>query len=366
MSHGAQGSVPRGDALRAAWWTVTSCTLNAFTYECTVRYDRSAGQFISFVQVVVVAMMTTPRALRDLLGRRRARQTPSVYTRGRRIKLLLLLLLYFLTFYGTVFLINLSVQLGVSLQLVHLFRAGTLVAALIFATLFERKRYTLYQYASVFAVTIGLAWATLALQDSKPVGQSLWAGVRASPAHWLGVLLLVVNCFLSPAMGMLQQVLLVPTRDSSKGALSKTELVCLQHWVAVLVFLMPSYKPGRGYLGAHARGLWHAAVPLSSGRGSTSGKLLITVNALSQYFCMQGVVQMHITSRSVLFVQLVTALRKMLSVLVSAQLFGTSLRNFDWASVLFVFGGTLGYFLGHGRASNPKNDHSQQKKKLCL
>ncbi|KAF6004974.1 hypothetical protein F1559_004674 [Cyanidiococcus yangmingshanensis] len=100
-------------------------------------------QFISFVQVVVVAMMTTPRALRDLLGRRRARQTPSVHALGRRIKLLLLLSLYFLTFYGTVFLINLSVQLGVSLQLVHLFRAGTLVAALIFAALFERKRYTL-------------------------------------------------------------------------------------------------------------------------------------------------------------------------------------------------------------------------------
>jgi drug/metabolite transporter (DMT)-like permease len=366
MAPGSREVVLGSDAFRAAWWTMSSCTLNAYTYEATVRYDRSAGQFISFVQVVVVALVTSPGALGDLLGRWRDRRNARFCALEHRLKLVLKLVAYFLFFYGSIYLTNVSVQLGVSIQLVHLFRAGTLVAALIFAALFERKRYATCQYLSVLAVTVGLAWATLALQVSKPMRLSIWEGARASPAQWLGVLLLVVNCFLSPAMGMLQQSLLVPASESSRDALSKTELVCIQHWVAAFLFWVPSRTPSHGYFREHARALWHAPVPLSSHRGQTSGELLIAMNAATQYLCMQSVVQMHISSRSVLYVQLVTALRKLVSVLLSAQLFGTALRSFEWASVVLVFGGTLGYVFGHGRASSFKNELAWRRKKIRL
>jgi hypothetical protein len=112
--------------------------------------------------------------------------------------------------------------------------------------------------------------------------------------------------------------------------------------------------------------LWRAPVPLSGAGGGTPGELLLMVNTMTQYLCMRSVIQMQVTSRSILYVQLVTALRKLANFLLSAQLFGTKMHGFQWMSLLLVFGGTLGYALSQDDSPDVQRSHTIPRKNLAL
>lgn len=350
------------DALHAAWWTLTSCSLNAYSYEIGVRYARDAGQLISFVQMLGVALLTTPQAARELRTHWRQQQRYRLHSP----RTWALFMGYFLTFYGTAFLINLSVELGVSIQLVHVSRAGTLVATLILSVIFQRKRYTAVQYICVLLVSAGLVWAALALQATGTLSQSRRDALRASASLWVGIFLLVVNCFLSPVMGILQQLLIAPRPGATGDTLTRSELLCMQHWVAVLLFLIQAQEMEQASLVKNMKLLWRAPVPLSGAGGGTPGELLLMVNTMTQYLCMRSVIQMQVTSRSILYVQLVTALRKLANFLLSAQLFGTKMHGFQWMSLLLVFGGTLGYALSQDDSPDVQRSHKIPRKNLAL
>lgn len=383
----AGGNENGGSTVRAIAALLLSCCVNVLTYEAVLRYDKSLGQLVSLLQFAFLVCASAPGACASVRARRRLARWSggggrsaaaaagvagaSLSRLRARLRFALRLAAYVVTFFFSVSLTNFAAQLGVGVPLIVLFRSASLVAALPLSFVVERRRHTPAQVASVLLLAAGIAWSTALTRRQQQLQQQQQRELEQAAATWdarahaawtLGVVLLGVNAFLGPLLGIQQGRLLqqrARKRDTAgrarPGGMRREELVFAQHLLAMPLFFGGALLGGKrrddGYLG-DLRRLASASLPVSSigAVPRVPGHVLLAVNLLTQHACVHAVMRLQQASGSALAVQVATTVRKFFSLVLSVLLFREPFDARNWAAACLVFGGSIGYPLCTGGA----------------
>ena len=151
---------------------------------------------MTFAQFLVVSLLAFFTQLRRGNAKDKARLT----VRKRAISLRLYAA-YVVVFFTMSVLNNKALNYNIAMPFHMIFRSGSLVTSLVLGALLLRRRYTLAQVLSVFAVTAGILLATTASVSSfseLAIGDDVSVFAK-------GVTMLLVALLLSSLLGILQE-----------------------------------------------------------------------------------------------------------------------------------------------------------------
>ncbi|KAF2092117.1 UAA transporter [Saccharata proteae CBS 121410] len=203
-----------------------------------------------------------------------------------------------------------------------------------------RKRYPLYKYAVVAAVTLGVAVFTLHHPSTAKKASKSSAAAGSNNQLW-GLTLLAINLLFDGLTNATQDHIFTSFRP-----FSGPQMMCAQNIMSTA--LTVAYLFVEPYLGATALGSWLGMA--NQGNGGELGQALAFVSkypevgmdvllfaacgAVGQVFIFYTLAQF-----SSLLLVTVTVTRKMLTMVLSVLWFGHSISGMQWLGVGLVFGG---------------------------
>ncbi|OTF79935.1 UDP-xylose and UDP-N-acetylglucosamine transporter-like protein [Euroglyphus maynei] len=321
-------------------WLMIKCTTFCFITmalnEQTLRLAPKSSNFISFIQhmfITICGLLTIGLPFGFGVNR------PQVPTRYY-------LPLVFLSFF-TIFTNNLSLNFGISIPLMMIFKSSSLVANMLLGMLILRHRYSLNKFLSVIAITIGLILCTiedyrlkhslnymdifsLIFQSNDQSSSTI-----SSPSTWtttIGITLLTASFLSSAALGIYQEFL------AKKFGKNSNEALFYVHLLSIPIFLITSTSD----IYSHFHLIVDRLVESDVIFFDLPTYLLMTV--LTQYLCIRSVYRLT-TECSSLSVTLCLTNRKFLSLLFSIFYFGNPFTIWHWNGAFIVFGGTISFYL---------------------
>ncbi|XP_060161278.1 nucleotide sugar transporter SLC35B4 isoform X2 [Globicephala melas] len=230
---------------------------------------------------------------------------------------------------------NYALNLNIAMPLHMIFRSGSLIANMILGIIILKKRYSVFRYASIALVSVGIFICTFmsAKQVTSQSSSSENDGFQAFAWWFLGIGALTFALLMSARMGIFQETLYKQFGKHSKEALFYNHALPLPGFIflasdiydhAVLFNNSELYQvPVVGVI-----------VPIMW--------FYLLMNVITQYVCIRGVFILT-TECASLTVTLVVTLRKFVSLIFSILYFQNPFTRWHWLGTLFVFIGTLMY-----------------------
>lgn len=306
--------------VRAAALIFVGCCTNVITLEALLKYDKGAGNLITFSQFAFVALVGFFGSI-DSLSPLRIRQ---------RVITLPYYAAYVAIFWTLSVLNNLALGFNIAMPFHIVFRSGSLVTSLILGSVFLGKRYSVAQVASVIAVTVGIFVATSA---SVPVIDQLKIGDDVS-RFIMGIAMLATALVLSSVLGVFQE------HTYAKFGKHLTQ----EHQFYSHLLSLPFFALMLPDIWSHAMSWGSMAIfelPLVKLRFSAMW-LLLAANMLTQWVCISGVFMMTGVAGA-LTMTLTISLRKFASLILSIVFFNNPFTASHWIAAFLVFTGTLVY-----------------------
>jgi len=305
------------------------CCVNNIALELVVKADKGCGVLLTFLQFAVVSLEALPSQLQ------RSKTFPYIKLTPRIVPVSVYLGMVLL-FWSSSTLNNLAFYFNISLPLNTIFRSSTMVCNVLLGVLFLNKRFSSGQVLSVFTVTVGVVMVTLVSLDSSSGDQE----ISSLTTQVLGVVVLVSALLLTTSLGIMQ--------DWTKAKFGKApdEMRFYSHALALPIFLL-SYS-----------NMWDTFVRWQTLQSSgdytyeldLAGYALdlpilylsVAAYCITQIACIGGVF-MLLNLTSSLSVQVVIALRKFLTLLLSIMYFHHPFTYVHWIGSIFAFGGSFLY-----------------------
>ncbi|CAG8066802.1 unnamed protein product [Penicillium olsonii] len=317
------------------------CCANVFALEAIIKEQPTAGPLITFAQFIVCALFTLPHFLSPTAG-------PGALFLSPRAIPLKSWLIYTLYFLSVNLLNNWAFAYKISVPLHIILRSAGPVASMIIGYLYNGRRYSRGQIASVAMLTLGVAAAAMA--DARTKGP---VQVETDLVTTLtGFTILALAMILSAFQGIFADRLYATYgRDHWKEALFYSHALSLPVFFTSrgqlagqwrVVAESPSLVTLEGLQGllrlVPSRAVWGllGMIPVQVA--------YLAMNALTQYLCIRGVHLLSAKSSS-LTVTIVLNVRKLASLLLSIYLFGNHLAGgvLAGAALVFVGGGLYGF-----------------------
>ncbi|EDV92730.1 UDP-xylose and UDP-N-acetylglucosamine transporter [Drosophila grimshawi] len=303
------------------------CCCNAVSLELIVRLDPGAGNLVTFLHFLMIAVIGSI--------------TSRCFTVGRKIALRDYALLVLL-FFGSNVCNNYAFNFNIAMPLHMIFRSGTLMANMIMGIFLQKKRYCLRQYSGVLFITIGIVLCTLV--SSANIRNRTHATLKVNDAtgsatsdlFWwsVGITLLTTALLVSAYMSIYQELLYKRYGKHPNEALFYTHLLPL---------------PGFIFMAGNIVQHWQIAVSspkVAITIGSTDSWsipvmiLYLIGNGIAQYICISAVYVLT-TECTSLTVTMVVTLRKFLSLIFSVLYFRNPFTISHWIGTALVFFGTI-------------------------
>ncbi|KAK9368410.1 UAA transporter family-domain-containing protein [Lipomyces kononenkoae] len=307
------------------------CCSNVFTLEAIVKEDPYAGNLITFVQFIFVAVegyvhfFTLSRPPFFLLK-------SHVPLRRYAIIVTMFFLVSFLNNY--VWKYNISVPVHI------IFRSGGTVMSMLAGAL-AGKRYSRGQVASVTMLTMGVISATLLDSKKKDVDQ-IDTTAASGREFTIGIMILFLAQVVSAVMSQLTEL---------------TYKKYGNHWRENLFYMhflsLPLFYPVRKSIIDEFRTLSASRpLPLISSPLAQyvpqmfvpQGIMYLILNGMTQYICVRGVNNLA-GNATALTVAIVLNVRKCISLLFSIYIFGNNLSFGTCFGATLVFAGAAWYSL---------------------
>ncbi|XP_015282116.1 PREDICTED: UDP-xylose and UDP-N-acetylglucosamine transporter [Gekko japonicus] len=261
---------------------------------------------------------------------------------------------------------NYALNLNIAMPLHMIFRSGSLIASMALGIIILKKRYSVYKYASIALVSLGIFTCTFMSarqvvrnSASPPFPQDLSCRSKTEPLSLLmfcllGIAALTFALLMSARMGIFQETLYKQFGKHSKEALFYNHALPIPGFFllapdiyrhAVLFTQSELFQvPG---LGMNLPIMW----------------FYLIMNVITQYVCIRGVFILT-TECTSLTVTLVVTLRKFVSLIFSILYFRNPFTTWHWIGTLFVFVGTLMYtevWNTLGPRKDPEKKHDNKK-----
>lgn len=350
--------------------------------QCEFHFKRltNIGHLITLTQFFVIAVLSLPENVSMSTGSR------FVHLCKRKVPLRNWLI--YTAFFLTVNLLNNSAfAFDVSIPLHIIIRSAGPVVSMIVGYIFNSKRYSIIQIASVILLTLGVVSA--ALSDAKFRGKSL--NLKLDPLHQVtpiktltGYTILMMAMVLSAFQGVYADRLY-----AMYGRNNWQEALFYSHALSIpfLILRVPHLEPiltspsildtlrSQGYSSQFDQYFIQCRL---SNISFPSGRILLTLvttlfakiptklaflvlNATTQYFCIRGVYLLSAKSSS-LTVVVILNIRKVVSLLLSVFIFGNRLSSGTVfgaiivliAGIIYAFESTRSRSLSTSKAT-PKN-----------
>ncbi|KAJ5359869.1 UAA transporter [Penicillium concentricum] len=334
------------------------CCANVFALEAIIKEQPTAGPLITFAQFATCALFTIPSFLSPSAGPR------ALFLNPRAIPLRSWVV-YTAYFVSVNLLNNWAFAYKISVPLHIILRSAGPVASMVIGYIYNGKRYSRGQIASVGMLTVGVAAAAMADAKSKGVSIHVDSDTTDTMTTVTGFTILALAMVLSAFQGIYADRLYATYgRDHWKEALFYSHALSLPLFLTSCPQLLSQWRvvtSSPSLLSHLDSGLW-----VSSGTGSTAFSVLgqicqigavksflaqlpvqvayLAMNALTQYLCIRGVHLLSAKSSS-LTVTIFLNVRKLVSLLLSIYLFGNHLAGgvLSGAALVFVGGALYGF-----------------------
>jgi solute carrier family 35 (UDP-xylose/UDP-N-acetylglucosamine transporter), member B4 len=294
------------DAASAIYVLFGSCTLNSISMESIIREEPRCGMAMTFWQFVSICIGTGIILYGE--GRLWYRRIP-----------LRIHLVTGLIFFMSSTLNNAVFAFGVSVPLHMLVRSSSMMTTVVVNYIFRGTVCSRRRLVSVAIIMVGMLccidWRT---ESGK--------GIFSGPL--LGNILLICTLFLSSILGVLQE-----ESASKYGTYNALESMFYMHMIAMpmffIVFKLPAFSSD-------------ALLPE---RLRTMKMLpIFAFNTLAHFFCTFSGFKIFNSKQGALTGTLLITLRKGISLILSALLFGTHFEVKHWVGAIALLGGTINYF----------------------
>ncbi|CAI7664207.1 unnamed protein product [Penicillium glandicola] len=341
------------------------CCANVFALEAIIKEQPTAGPLITFAQFAICALFTIPSFISPSAGPR------ALFLNTRAIPLRSWVV-YTAYFMSVNLLNNWAFAYRISVPLHIILRSAGPVASMVIGYLYNGKRYSRGQIASVSMLTVGVAAAAMADAQSKGVSIHADSDTTDTITTVTGFTILVLAMVLSAFQGIYADRLYATYgRDHWKEALFYSHALSLPLFLTSCPQLLGQWRvvaSSPSLLSHLDSGSWVSSVSSvsSSAVGSTAFSVLericqieavkaflahlpvqvayLAMNALTQYLCIRGVHLLSAKSSS-LTVTIFLNVRKLVSLLLSIYLFGNHLAGgvLVGATLVFIGGGLYGF-----------------------
>ncbi|KAK1335125.1 hypothetical protein QTO34_004705 [Cnephaeus nilssonii] len=243
---------------------------------------------------------------------------------------------------------NYALNLNIAMPLHMIFRSGSLIANMILGIIILKKRYSIFKYASIALVSVGIFICTYmsAKQVTSQSSLSENEGFQAFTWWLLGkyanynndnclcsIGALTFALLMSARMGIFQETLYKQFGKHSKEALFYNHALPLPGFI----FLASDIYDHAALFNKSE--LYEVPVV---GVAMPIMWFYLLMNVITQYVCIRGVFILT-TECTSLTVTLVVTLRKFVSLIISILYFQNPFTVWHWLGTLFVFIGTLMY-----------------------
>ncbi|KAI1831911.1 hypothetical protein DTO027I6_7326 [Penicillium roqueforti] len=335
------------------------CCANVFALEAIIKEQPTAGPLITFAQFAICAIFTIPTFLSPSAGPR------ALFLRPRAIPLRSWAV-YTAYFMSVNLLNNWAFAYKISVPLHIILRSAGPVASMVIGYLYNGKRYSRGQIASVAMLTVGVAAAAMADAQSKGVSIHVESDAADTITTVTGFTILALAMVLSAFQGIYADRLYATYgRDHWKEALFYSHALSLPLFLTSCPQLLGQWRvvaSSPSLLSHLDSGLWGSSGTVGSTAFSVLGRIChieavkaflahlpvqvayLAMNALTQYLCIRGVHLLSAKSSS-LTVTIFLNVRKLVSLLLSIYLFGNNLAGgvLVGAALVFVGGGLYGF-----------------------
>ncbi|CAG8000986.1 unnamed protein product [Penicillium nalgiovense] len=335
------------------------CCANVFALEAIIKEQPTAGPLITFAQFVLCALFTIPSFLSPSAG-------PRALFLNRRAIPLRSWVVYTAYFVSVNLLNNWAFAYKISVPLHIILRSAGPVASMVIGYLYNGKRYSRGQTASVGMLTVGVAAAAIADAQSKGVSIHVDSDAADTVTTVTGFTILALAMVLSAFQGIYADRLYATYgRDHWKEALFYSHALSLPLFLTSCPQLLGQWRvvaSSPSLLSHLDSGWWVSSSALGSTASSVLGRICqseavkallahlpvqvayLAMNALTQYLCIRGVHLLSAKSSS-LTVTIFLNVRKLVSLLLSIYLFGNHLAGgvLVGAALVFVGGGLYGF-----------------------
>ncbi|OQE13483.1 hypothetical protein PENFLA_c047G04385 [Penicillium flavigenum] len=335
------------------------CCANVFALEAIIKEQPTAGPLITFAQFVLCALFTIPSFLSPSAG-------PRALFLNRRAIPLRSWVVYTAYFVSVNLLNNWAFAYKISVPLHIILRSAGPVASMLIGYLYNGKRYSRGQIASVGMLTVGVAAAAIADAQSKGVSIHIDSDAADTATTVTGFTILALAMVLSAFQGIYADRLYATYgRDHWKEALFYSHALSLPLFLTSCPQLLGQWRvvaSSPSLLSHLDSGWWVSSNALGGTAFSVLGRIFqieavkallahlpvqvayLAMNALTQYLCIRGVHLLSAKSSS-LTVTIFLNVRKLVSLLLSIYLFGNHLVGgvLVGAALVFVGGGLYGF-----------------------
>ncbi|KAF3013336.1 golgi uridine diphosphate-N- acetylglucosamine transporter [Penicillium rubens] len=289
------------------------CCANVFALEAIIKEQPTAGPLITFAQFVLCALFTIPSFLSPSAG-------PRALFLNRRAIPLRSWVVYTAYFVSVNLLNNWAFAYKISVPLHIILRSAGPVASMVIGYLYNGKRYSRGQIASVGMLTVGVAAAAIADAQSKGVSIHIDSDTADTATTVTGFTILALAMVLSAFQGIYADRLYATYVAGSVAGGG-----------FITFFVIAS-----GFRVIEAVRALLTQLPVQVA--------YLAMNALTQYLCIRGVHLLSAKSSS-LTVTIFLNVRKLVSLLLSIYLFGNHLAGgvLVGAALVFVGGGLYGF-----------------------
>uniref|UniRef100_G1NUF2 Solute carrier family 35 member B4 n=1 Tax=Myotis lucifugus TaxID=59463 RepID=G1NUF2_MYOLU len=314
------------------------CCSNVIFLELLVRKHPGCGNIVTFAQFLFIAVEGF------LFEANLGRKQPAIPIRYYAVMV---------TMFFTVSVNNYALNLNITMPLHMIFRSGSLIANMILGIIILKKRYSIFKYASIALVSVGIFICT-----SMSAKQVVRIGSQIISIHCLpwglcfaGIGALTFALLMSARMGIFQETLYKQFGKHSKEALFYNHALPLPGFI----FLASDIYDHAALFNKSE--LYQVPVV---GVAMPIMWFYLLMNVITQYVCIRGVFILT-TECTSLTVTLVVTLRKFVSLIISILYFQNPFTVWHWLGTLFVFIGTLMYTevwnnLGITRSQTQKED----------
>ncbi|KAG4088677.1 UAA transporter [Neocallimastix lanati (nom. inval.)] len=244
-------------------------------------------------------------------------------------------------------------QISVPLHII--FRSGSLLMNMLFSALLLKKKYTFKQVFDVILVTLGIIIATLTSAHEK-----MTESKHSTFIQWvIGIIILLLALIIGSVLGVYQEVIY-----SKYGRVWK-EALFYSHTISIPFFLLFTKDIIKDINKFNEFPLVSFSLKpfLNFSFSIHSSWIYLSMNILSQYFCVTGVHKLSSISTA-LTLNLILSLRKFVSLLLSIFIFKNPLKLGHWIGTIILFAGTVMYFKDTpSKISSNKKEHNSNKNK---
>lgn len=304
--------------LLAVFLVFAGCCSNVMFLELIIKEVPSSGMLVTFSQFLIIS-------LEGFIFTSKFGQVKPVVPLKKYA--IIVCVFFFVSIIN-----NYVWNFNISMPLHMIFRAGSLIANMILGMIILHYRYKRAKYLAVLMISVGIAMCTIA--SGKQVQQKQ-ASAEENWNHFmwwlLGVSLMFVNLFLAARLGIFQEQIYKQHGKHPRESLFYTHVMPLP---AFLFFAKDIYK--HIFIFSQAEPI---ILPLI-GLGVPKLWLYLIANVITQYIGIRSVYFLTTECKS-LTINLVIALRKFISLLISIFYFHNAFTMYHWIGTASVFIGTL-------------------------